>query len=272
MTACSNSSPLDPEVDALMARGRPGQADEMRFTGTVDMVWPGGKEMNAPDDDRYSQASLAAFLGGEPGSQSSGNFAYRVIAPSLSADCGGCHEETPTGSEQPPEPDHGTLHREIGVRLYYVDIHDEDAEVRFLGEVVSDTKPCGGTGQGGGGCSHDDGGCSHDDGTTHDDGGCSHDDGTTGGHGEPGGSGGSGSHPNGSDCRIGQIVLGWAHDVGKSSTETDRISWKWFYPNAPKVQQVNAAISSAGHVAEELWPCKLCEKEIIGGNLKLITR
>jgi hypothetical protein len=152
--------------------------------------------------------------------------------------------------------DDGMLHREIGVRIYYVDIHEEEGAVRFLGTVISDTKPCGGTGQGDGGCSHDDGGCSHDDGST-------------GGHGEPGGSGGSGSHPNGSDCRIGQVVLGWAYDAGSSRTESDRISWKWFYPDAPKVLQVDAAIASDGHVAEDLWPCKLCEKEIIGGNLKL---
>ena len=74
---------------------------------------------------------------------------------------------------------------------------------------------------------------------------------------------------NGSDCRIGQVVLGWAYDAGKSRTDTDRISWKWFYPDAPKVLQVDAAIASDGHVAEDLWPCKLCEKEITGGNLKL---
>ena len=267
--SCSNPNALDPEGELLAARGRPGQADEIRFTGTVDMVWPGGKGMNAPDDDRYAQASLVAFPGVEPGNPGLGNFAYRVIASSPSADCGSCHEDPPTGIEQHPYVGDGMLHREIGVQIYYVDIHDDDAEVRFLGRVISDTKPCGGTGQGGGGCSHDDGGCSHDDGTTHDDGGCSHDDGSTGGHGEPGGSGGSGSHPNGSDCRIGQIVLGWAHDAGKSRTDTDRISWKWFYPDAPKVQQIDTAIESDGHVAEDLWPCKLCEKEIIGGNLKL---
>jgi hypothetical protein len=296
MTACSNPNPLDPEVDALTARGRPGQANEMRFSGTIDMVWPGGKGMNAPDDDRFAQASLAAFPGVEPGRPGSGNFAYRVITSSPPEDCGGCHEDPPAAVEQHPFVDDGMLHREIGVRIYYVDIHEEEGAVRFLGTVVSDTKPCGGTGQGGGGCSHDDdggcshddgtdhddggcshddgtdhddGGCSHDDGTDHDDGGCSHDDGSTGGHGEPGGSGGSGSHPNGSDCRIGQVVLGWAYDAGKSRTESDRISWKWFYPDAPKVLQVDAAIASDGHVAEDLWPCKLCEKEIIGGNLKL---
>ena len=259
------------------------------------MVWPGGKGMNAPDDDRFSQASLVAFPGVEPGRPGSGNFAYRVITSSPPEDCSSCHEDPPAATDQHPYVAEGMLHREIGVQIYYVDIHAEDAEVRFLGRVVSDTKPCGGSGHGGGGCSHDDGGCSHDDGgthddggcshddgtthddggcshddgTTHDDGGCSHDDGSTGGHGEPGGSGGSGSHPNGSDCRIGQVVLGWAYDAGKSRTDTDRISWKWFYPDAPKVLQVDAAIASDGHVAEDLWPCKLCEKEIIGGNLKL---
>jgi len=301
MTACSNPNPLDPEVDALAARGRPGQADEIRFTGTVDMVWPGGKGVNAPDDDRFAQASLAAFPDVEPGRPGSGNFAYRVIASSPPEDCGSCHEDPPAAVESHPYVAEGMLHREIGVQIYYVDIHGEDAEVRFLGRVVSDTKACGGTGHGGGGCSHDDGtdhddggcshddgtdhddggcshddgtdhddgGCSHDDGTDHDDGGCSHDDGSTGGHGEPGGSGGSGSHPNGSDCRIGQVVLGWAYDAGKSRTESDRISWKWFYPDAPKVLQLDAAIAADGHVAEDLWPCKLCEKEITGGNLKL---
>ncbi|MGB5675552.1 MAG: hypothetical protein WBO43_13485 [Gemmatimonadota bacterium] len=265
---CSNPNPLDPEVELLAARGRSGQANEIRFTGTVDMVWPGGKGMNAPDDDRYAQASLTAFPGVPPGSPGPGNFAYRVIA----AD--------------------GTLHREIKVKLYFVDIDTELAEVRFMGTVISDTKPCGGSGHGSDGCTdddggcshddgtdhddggcshddgtdHDDGGCSHDDGTDHEDGGCSHDDGSTGGHGEPGGSGGSGSHPNGSDCRIGQVVLGWAKDVATPGRKGDRISWKWFYPDAPKVLEIDAAIAAG---TETTWPCKLCEKEINGGNLKL---
>ncbi len=255
--ACSNTTPLDPEVEGSAARGQAGQGDEIRFTGTVDLVWPGGKGMNAPDDDRYAQASLAAFPGLEPGSPGSGNFAYRVIAQD------------------------GTLHREIGVKLFYVSIDTAGDSVRFLGEVVSDTKPCGGSGPGSGGCSGDDGGCSHDDGgCSGDDGGCSHDDGTThddggcsgggstGGHGEPGGSGGSGSHPNGSDCRIGQVVIGWAYDSGSRAATGDRISWKWFYPDAPKVLQIRAAIESGEAIG---WPCNLCEKEITGGNLKLIV-
>jgi hypothetical protein len=267
---CSNPNPLDPEVELLAARGRPEQADEIRFTGTVDMVWPGGKGMNAPDDDRYAQASLTAFPGIPPGSPGPGNFAYRVIGAN------------------------GTLHREINVKLYFVDIDTELAEVRFLGRVVKDTKPCGGSGHGSGGCSgdddggcsgDDDGGCSHDDGSTHDDdGGCSHDDGTShegggcsgggssGGHGEPGGPGGSGSHPNGSDCRIGQIVLGWAKDVATPGRDGDRISWKWFYPDAQKILDIDSAIAGGVPADEIPWPCNLCEKEIIGGNLKLITR
>ncbi|MGB5675279.1 MAG: hypothetical protein WBO43_12080 [Gemmatimonadota bacterium] len=240
---CSNPNPLDPEVELLTARGRSGQADEIRFSGTIDMVWPGGKGMNAPDDDRFAQASLTAYPAVPPGSPGPGNFAYRVIA----AD--------------------GTLHREIKVKLYFVDIDTELAEVRFVGRVEKDTKPCGGSGHGSSGCSgDDDGGCSHDDGSTHDDGGCSHDDGSTGGPGEPGSTGGSGNHPNGSDCRIGQVVLGWAKDVATPGRKGDRISWKWFYPDAPKVLEIDAAIAAGTEIT---WPCKLCEKEIIGGNLKL---
>ncbi|MBT8462450.1 MAG: hypothetical protein KJO44_07970, partial [Gemmatimonadetes bacterium] len=179
-------------------------------------------------------------------------------------------------------------------KLYYVYIDVPLAEVRFLGEVISDTKPCGGSGHGTGGSSHDDGGCSHDDGTEHPDGGCSDDDGTehpdggcshddgtehpdgggcsggaTGGHGEPGGPGGSGSHPNGRDCRIGQVLLGWAKDVGTPGRRGDRISWKWFYPDAPKVLEINEAIVAGEEI---VWPCRLCEKEITGGNLILNAR
>jgi hypothetical protein len=40
-------------------------------------------------------------------------------------------------------------------------------------------------------------------------------------------------------------------------------------PTMQVSREVDAAIASDGHVAEDLWPCKLCEKEIIGGNLKL---
>ncbi len=161
LAACGGPAPTEPTADPTTARGAPGQPDEIRFAGTVDLIWPGGKGMNAPDDDRYAQASLVAFHQVEAGTPGPGYFAYRVIAQD------------------------GSLHREIGVELTWAYVDVEADTVRFLGEVISDTKPCGGSGHGSGGCSHDDGGthddggCSHDDGGTHDDGGCSHDDGTT---------------------------------------------------------------------------------------------
>ena len=258
VSSCTSPPPLGPDGDELTARGSSGQADEIRFTGTVDLVWPGGKGMNAPDDDRTAQASIAAFHEAPAGTPGQGNFVYRVLATD------------------------GSLHREIGVKLFWVHVDVDADTVRFLGEVISDTKPCGGSGHGEGGgdheeggCSHDDGsgedgGCSHDDGDdSHDDGGCSHDDGSDGGgddHGEPGGPGGpGGGHVTGADCRIGQVVIGWAHDGGTPAVGNDRISWKWFAPDAQKVLDIQAAIAAGDEVT---WPCKLCEKEIIGGNLK----
>jgi hypothetical protein len=273
--ACTSPPPLGPDGDELAARGRAGQADEIRFIGTLDLVWPGGKGLNAPDEARFAQAEIAAFPSVPDAPPSSGNFTYRVLAMD------------------------GSLHREIGVKLTYVHIDVDADTVRFLGEVISDTKPCGGSGHGDdsgcshddgddggcshddgddshddGGCSHDDGddgGCSHDDGDdSHDDGGCSHDDGSDGGgddHGEPGGPGGpGGGHVTGADCRIGQVVIGWAQDGGTPAVGNDRISWKWFAPDAQKVLDIEAAIAAGNEVT---WPCKLCEKEIIGGNLKV---
>ncbi len=273
VSSCSNPPPLGPDGDELTARGSSGQEDEIRFTGTVDLVWPGGKGMNAPDEDRIAQAEIAAFHEAPVGQPGPGNFTYRVLAMD------------------------GSLHRGIGVKLNWVHIDVDADTVRFLGEVISDTKPCGGSGHGNdggcshddgddggcshddgddshddGGCSHDDGddgGCSHDDGDdSHDDGGCSHDDGSDGGddHGDPGGPGGpGGGHVTGADCRIGQVVIGWAHDGGTPAVGNDRISWKWFAPDAQKVLDIEAAIAAGDEVT---WPCKLCEKEIIGGNLK----
>jgi hypothetical protein len=207
-----------------------------------------------------AHAAVAAFPDVAAGSPGPGNFTYRV----MNVD--------------------GTVHREIGVTLTWVGLEDQDTnpgEIRFLGVVTSDTKPCGGSGHGSegcdsdeGGCSGDDGGCSHDDGgDTHDDGGCTHDDGSTthddgggcsGGGGEPGGQSGL---VNGSDCRIGQIVVGWAKDGGTPALSGDRVSWKWFAPDAPKVQAIQTALDMGQPVP---WPCKLCEKEILGGNLTLI--
>ncbi|MEJ2547536.1 MAG: hypothetical protein P8125_06920, partial [Gemmatimonadota bacterium] len=109
MAACGSPAPTEPDADQVAARGRPGQADEIRLSGTVDLVWPGGKGMNAPDDDRYAQASLTAFHQVEPGNPGPGNFVYRVLA----------HD--------------GTLHREIGVKLYWAHIDPAADTVRFLG-------------------------------------------------------------------------------------------------------------------------------------------
>lgn len=301
LLACDGSGVMEPPVTesyAVVDGGRSGA--ELVFTGLVDLVWPGGKGAGAPDDDRIAQAEIAAFLGVQEGAPGPGNFTYRVISA-----------------------DGLVLHREIGVELIWAGLEDQavlldgqevqlEGDIRFIGVVVSDTKPCGGSGHGsgggcgdeGGGCSHDDGGCSDDeggcshddgtthddggcsdDGTTHDDGGCSHDDGSThdeggcggsggeGGHGEPGGSGGSEGHLSGNDCRIDQIVIGWMLDGGTPAVRGDRVSWKWMAPGAQKVLDIQAAIADieSGTDPDAIipWPCKLCEKEILGGNLSL---
>ena len=85
-------------------------------------------------------------------------------------------------------------------------------------------------------------------------------------HGGSSGPGGPGDKVTGSDCRIGQIVIGWIKDGGRPGSEGDRISWKWMAPDAPKVLQIQQAIALGQEI---LWPCKLCEKEVLGGDLKL---
>jgi hypothetical protein len=270
---CSDGLPTQAyfsPTDALVLAAAGTKPQSVRFSGTVDVVWNGGQGSGpTAGAARTSQGQVVAFPGVPAGNPGPGNFTYRVI----SAD--------------------ETVHREIGVKLTWAGLEDQSihpGELRFVGVVVSDTKPCGGSQHGSGGCgdgggcshddgsTHDDGGCSHDDGTTHDDGGCSHDDGTThddggcshddgsGGHGEPGGPGGPGGHVSGSDCRIGQVVIGWALDGATPAVMGDRISWKWFAPDAPKVLQIQEAIASGQEIS---WPCKLCEKEILGGNLVL---
>lgn len=250
---------LDSQLEVVFEpSGRSGAT--ARLTGALDLVWPGGKGMNAPDDDRLAQAVIAAFEGIGPEDPGSGTFFYRVVA----AD--------------------GSLHREIGVELTWVgrDPGDPSDEIRFVGRVVSDTKPCGGSGHGGPGGggedtgdAHEGDGCSHEDGTTHDEGGCTHEDGEThdeGGcsgsddHGGPAGPAGPVEKVNGSDCRLGQIVIGWAKDAGTPAVAGDRVSWKWMSPEAPKVLAIQAAIGAGLEIP---WPCHLCEKEILGGNLRL---
>lgn len=267
---CADAGLTGPIPENTSAFDAPGTSEALaRVTGSVDLVWPGGKGANAPDDDRIAQAEVAGFEGIEAGHPGSGTFFYRVVASD------------------------GTLHREIGVRLTWVgrDPGDDPGEVRFVGTVISDTKPCGGSGHGGpgggghdeGGCSHkdgetDDGGCSHDDGDTHDEGGCSHDDedphddggcsGTDdhGGIGGTPGPGGPGNKVTGQNCRLGQFVIGWVKDAGTPAREGDRISWKWMSPEASKALAIQAAISTGAPIP---WPCHLCEKEILGGNLRV---
>ncbi|HSG50405.1 MAG TPA: hypothetical protein VLA43_21435 [Longimicrobiales bacterium] len=240
------------------------------LTGTVDLIWPGGQGAGAPNDQRAAQAEISAFAGVPPGSPGPGTFVYRVMSPG------------------------GLLHREVGVELTWAGLDDQTEapnDFRFLGVVVWDTKPCGGSGPGTGGgcgeeggCSHDDGsngeegGCSHDEGATGEEGGCSHDDGSThdeggcsgggaeGGTGDPGGPGGPSGRVTGADCRIGQVVIGWALDGGTPATAGDRISWKWMAPDAPKVLAIREAMEAGDPVP---WPCKLCEKQIVGGNVVL---
>lgn len=260
LVACGDAPLVAPETESeepLVTHAfATSRRSATRFAGDVTVVWPGGKGSGAPDGaDRVAQGVLAAFVGVPAGSPGPGNFTYRVVNVD------------------------GTVHREIGVTLFWVGLEDQvtnPGEVRFLGVVTSDTKPCGGSGHGEEGCGDDEGGCSHDDegGCTDEEGGCSHDDeGTThdDGGGCPGGgdheSGGQGNPVNGSDCRIGQVVVGWALDGGTPALAGDRISWKWMAPDAPKVLAIQAAIDAGQPIP---WPCKLCEKEILGGNLRLI--
>ena len=67
-------------------------------------------------------------------------------------------------------------------------------------------------------------------------------------------------------------MIGWAMDGGTPGVNGDRISWKWKGPLEPKVLQILGAIAEGADVGEIQWPCKLCEKEIIGGNLTLHIR
>ncbi len=259
LVGCADGIPTEPDrlwLDSVSAAGRSGFG-KVRFTGGVELVWPGGKGMEAPEaSGRVAEASIVAFPGVPAGEPGPGTFTYRVVNRD------------------------GTLHREIGVTLMWAGLEPQTTnpgEIRFIGVVTSDTKPCGSGGEGGGceDCSGEEdeacgGGCSGEEGggcSGEEEGGCS-DGGDaceggvgSGGHGEPGGGG-----VNGSDCRIGQVVLGWARDGGTPAVPGDRISWKWFAADAPKVQAILAAIESGEQIP---WPCRLCEKEILGGNLKI---
>ncbi len=255
LAGCAGSGSTTPDPllpdQRVAAMGRKS-ARLVRFTGGLQLVWPGGNGAGAPEaPGRVAEADLTAFPGVPEGDPGPGSFTYRVV----NAD--------------------GTIHREILVRLIWVGLEDQQVTpgaIRFVGVATSDTKPCG-IQQGGGGCAGEEGGCTNDgSGCTGEEGGCTHDDGrgcsgTVGtGGGEPGGMGGSGGRVTGADCRVGQIVVGWALDGGTPAVNGDRISWKWFAPDAPKVDQIFSALDAGQPVP---WPCSLCEKVILGGNLTM---
>jgi len=279
---CADEGSVAPEPAVLVPRAAAALgrdvAGVVHFTGDVDVVWNGGQGMGAPEGtDRVSHGAMDVFPGVPAGSPGPGWFTFSVVNQD------------------------GTVHRQIEVALTWAGLEDQvtnPGEIRFLGVVVSDTKPCGGSGHGeGGGCgeeggcsgSHEEGGCSggEEEGGcsgSHEEGGCSggeEEGGCSGSHEEGGCSGGGGSGEtgehggmggggvNGSDCRIGQVVIGWAMDGGTPAVGNDRVSWKWFAPDAPKVLAIQAAIEAGTEIP---WPCKLCEKEILGGNLKLFLR
>jgi len=169
------------------------------------------------------------------------------------------------------------LHRQITINVSDVKIDETIKKAWFKGIVVDDTKGCSGNGSGSheGGCSGDDGdhddgctghdtghdgGCSGEDGTSHDDGGCSGEDGTSHDDGGCSGSGGNGGGKvSGKNCRVGQILVVKVHDVSTPGKNGDGITWKWFDPEDPKVE--NLDINNV-----ENWP-HLCKKTILGGNL-----
>ena len=162
LVACSDGLPTEPDFtpgEQWTLAGAKSRAGDAHFTGSVDVVWNGGKGSGpTAGADRIARGSITAFpFAG--GGKSPGTFTFQVV-----------------------EAD-GTVHREIGVELTWAGLEDQSlypGEIRFVGVVVSDTKACGGSQHGGGddegGCGDDEGGCSHDDGGT-DEGGCSHDDG-----------------------------------------------------------------------------------------------
>ncbi len=238
-------------------------------TGSIEFLRPANKGNQSTDKLTFAEFDVHEARDNQP---ASGNFYYRVYSLDT------------------------ILHREIKVVVTEVFIDEGQNKGWFVGTVVSDTKGCGGNGQGGhdSGCSDSDGGCSGDDSgghtdacTGHDSGhdsGCSGDDGedhTDGCGGSSGGSGGSsnnnGNPTSGKNCRIGQILAVKIHDVDSPGMNGDGITWKWFDPDDPKVPHVedlnldNAGCGGSNGGSGESndgWP-HLCKKTIIGGNLVL---
>jgi hypothetical protein len=168
-----------------------------------------------------------------------------------------------------------SLHRQITINIDAVYVEESTNKAWFRGIVIADTKGCNGNSSGGheegcegGGCSGDengdhtegcsghdsghDSGCSGDDGESHE-GGCA----GSGGQGGQGGNGGEGV--NGQSCRIGQILAVKVHDISTPGTDGDGITWKWFDPDDPNVENLDKNNVNG-------WP-HLCKKIILAGNL-----
>ncbi len=255
----------DPSLGLRLAAGG---GPRLNATGSVEIVWKGGRGHGVePGMEKLAFAELAAFPA-RRGRPAHGEFYYRVLNPD------------------------GTLHREIFATVTDVFIDAENNKAKFLGEVVDDMKVCAGSGEEGGcGCdggsddAHD-GGCSdgaHDGGCSGggdtggcsdggDSGGCSgggdtggcSGGGSNGGGGHDGacsggGSGGSGGGQPGRLSRVGQIVAVKLHDGGTPGVNGDGIHWKWFDPNS-------AALPDMSDLESQKWRC-LCKKTIVEGNL-----
>jgi hypothetical protein len=276
--------PPSPSADLVAAAVPPGRA--AHATGLVELVWKGSA--NAPagahgDSVRFAEAEFDLHEP-EAGMPAKGTFTYRVVSGS-----GTVHREVTANIEGAAV--------EIGARkVWYIGRVVADTKGCNGGPGGGHDVACGGDTGGGcsdghddghdGGCSdgHDEGGCTDGGGTTvggcpdgtHDEteGGCpegSHDSGDTGcpdgTHDDVEGGCPEGSHPaggtggpsgaTGRTCRVGQMIVGKAHDTGTPGAPYDGITWKWFLgddPDLPSIDDVAA------------WP-HLCRKEITGGNL-----
>jgi len=233
--------------------------DAKKATGSVEIIWKGGKKGNDIGGSITSQPEdLRAFFEFDAHeateySKAKGNVLFLVTDQNL------------------------TVHREIEASVIDVKVDSEQSKGWFYAKVTSDSKGCNGGETGGHetGCvdgdDHADGGCeddaTHDDGCSHDltdDGGCTDDhsevdtcsDGQTdenvGDHGTPGGTG-MGNPLKGKNCRIGQFILVKVHDLSSPGRLEDGLAWKWYGPET----EFNLSVE----------PKKLCKKTIVEGNL-----
>jgi hypothetical protein len=195
-------SDLDMQFDLEKSHAK--QLDLLKATGSVQILWKGGPKGKSPDMGNQPEERLAFF-----------DF--------------NAHEGF---MDIPPKGEivfwvaklDSTVTREIKAEVTGVHIDPLNMKGYIVATVVSDTKGCGGDGQGGhsGGCSdsHDDGGCGGEDGTTHDDGGCSHDD-TGGDDGTTHDDGGCSHDDTGGTDTGGTDTGGCSHDTGTTDTTHD---------------------------------------------------